>query len=361
MENFGAEPPPKRKRVPADENKLYKFASHRWQVLNSDVYGNCSNNMYRNVEKAGRNGATPRAEDIPLVRPGEIQQMNFTKSSIPARRSETRSSPSETRRSSVAEEPLASDAGNIPISCFYWSNDLPCPAGERQCLFSHRKQDRVAERHIHEQALENGQAFKPKFFSPTEVCFYWAKGSCRQSDTVCWFAHWYPSKGPWIKSRLNDRKTMTARSKLEPDSPLSRDPSICRYWLKNGCWTPETCKFSHRLPGSTSDAVQQLPQESARKVSNALSNSMPHKIQKTCPYWYHKNKCKLSAETCQYVHENLDVIADWAGSRKVCPFWANGSCKFSAEDCKYLHQFLDNAPVAGKASFYSKPSIFLIT
>jgi hypothetical protein len=260
------------------------------------------------------------------------------------------------RRLSVADGRPAPHAGNIPLTCFYWVHGTACPFGKEQCHFTHSEVGRAAEHLIHEQALETGVAFKPKFYNPTEVCDYWARpGGCDKGDTGCWFAHWYPTKGPWVKYHLNDRTTQPTKSDSEPQPQFEAQPPydrpVCRYWQHSNCWlSAKKCRFLHEFPPSSLDAIQQRSPDSTRKVSKSSL-----KVQKTCPFWL-RGDCNRSDESCNFVHEQLAEVASFVPPpvsgrsryEKICPYWADGFCTKTAEKCKYLHEFIDNTAIARK-------------
>ncbi|KAE9979373.1 hypothetical protein EG327_007053 [Venturia inaequalis] len=342
MADYAKEPPTKRTRKPADENQQYKSASHRW-----------------NVEKKGRDGAVPRVEDIQalLARPGEIQslsQSNITR--VGSQSGPTRTEPPQ---DAAPNGPLAPHAETIPLTCFYWYNHLDCPLGKEQCRFTHGDCDRIADQELHWQTSEQGTTgWKPKFWNPTKVCFFWNKGGCHQGDTGCWFAHWRPRKFPWVVYSANDEKRnpnpivegnhIVSQSQLVPPPgprvfPYERTRAIvkqqCRYWESVGCRDGANCKWMHGHVKPAAETAQQL------SVSKS-THTPPGKIPQTCAFWYYNGRCRKTAENCDYVHEKLDEIADFNRAAKICPFWlSRDGCNKPASECMFLHHRVEGIPV----------------
>lgn len=277
--------------------------------------------------------------------------------------------PTTPRRDAAPKGPLEPHADTIPMTCFYWNMRSDCPAGKEQCRFTHGEcvPMRKADRELHLQVLEEGTtAWKPKFWSPTKVCFFWNKGECHQGDTGCWFAHWRPKKVPWVVHRANDDKRWpkpidgSPKSAPQPEPvplPESVPPSAprnipyqktwgvnkkqCYYWEKlNYCRDGKGCKWMH---GYVDSAVDTAQQQSLPDPPHIPSGKFP----KTCPWWYYK-VCKKTDEECTFVHELLEDIADFKPPLKICPFWIAGDgCSKSASVCKFLHQYVEGVPIGG--------------
>jgi hypothetical protein len=315
--------------------------------------GTGSDCILRNVEKASRDGAVPKAEDIILAKPGEIKQTNFTtKPGTPLGATQRKSSLAEPRRLNAADGPPAPYAGNIPLTCFYWNAHLECPVGERQCYFVHAPVENggIATRALHEQSLETGVARKPKFFDQTNVCYYWgASGPCHHGETGCWFAHWWPNNGGWIMRKRNKKHGKSRVGK--PESAGPGDPiqiaRTCRYWLQGNCRNPG-CKFMHEVLENPIDSVRHSILESIQKASTTNRSPIPHqmpntggKVPETCPF-YARSHCSKSAEDCKYLHNtplNTNPAQKMPRTKiqETCPYWARGYCHKSDEDCKYMH------------------------
>ncbi|TID27634.1 putative 4-coumarate--CoA ligase 3 [Venturia nashicola] len=336
MADYAREPPAKRSRKPADENQQYK-----------------------NVEKKGRDGAVPRVEDIQalLARPGEIHSL--AQSNLTRDGSQSGLSRTEPCQEDAFEGPVAPHAETIPLTCFYWYNRFDCPHGKEQCRFTHGDCDRIADQALHLQVSEDGTTgWKPKFWSPTKVCFFWNKGGCHQGDTGCWFAHWRPRKFPWVVYSANDEKRNprpiaegnhgVLQAELVAPSgprkiPYERTQGIikqpCRFWESVGCRDGPNCKWMH---GYVEPAAETAQQTSVPKPAHIP----PGKIPKTCPYWYYRQNCKKSAESCDFVHGLLEDIGEFGRPLKICPFWLDGNrCIKPASDCKFLHYHAEGIPV----------------
>lgn len=304
-------------------------------------------------------------EDIQalLARPGEIhnlQQSNLT------RVGDQSGTDTEPRQDAASNGPVAPYAETIPLTCFYWYNHLNCPLGKEQCRFTHGDCDRIADQELHHQSLEVGTTgWKPKFWDPTKVCFFWNKGGCHQGDTGCWFAHWRPSKIPWVVFSANDETRNLGRPIVEGNHAVPQSESVpptgprsnsyqrtravirqqCRYWETGHCRDGPSCKRIHGYASSAAETPQQL----AVPKTPRSTPIPPGKILKTCPYWYYNKNCRKSAENCDFVHELLENIAEFARPVKICPFWLSpDGCSKPASDCKFLHNDAEGVPVGGK-------------
>lgn len=90
---------------------------------------------------------------------------------------------------------------------------------------------------------------------------------------------------------------------------------VCKHWQTGSCfYTSEMCQYAH-----TYDALQ---------GNKAF----------TCYFWRNGNKCRNTAEQCEFAHQ--ETGSDAAGSARLytCFYWHNGrACTKTAEECKFAH------------------------
>ncbi|RMY14988.1 hypothetical protein D0868_01145 [Hortaea werneckii] len=147
-------------------------------------------------------------------------------------------------------------------------------------------------------------------------------------------------------SRRESRRSFTPPTlelqQGEPSGNLAppsnwRRREVCWFWLD------ENCKFAHweiekGSLRSTPQKALAVPSQAAASVSSAHEKP---KARQTC-YWWLKGHCKLSAEDCEYAHEDTGVYPESVQRLKdkkshECHFWRLGSCKKSASQCAFAH------------------------
>ncbi|KAF2666054.1 hypothetical protein BT63DRAFT_48188 [Microthyrium microscopicum] len=177
--------------------------------------------------------------------------------------------------------------GFIPLACPYVADKEPCTRGSG-CFFRHNRAEtnKVASRVLFYQAEAESQKrgtfeFKFGFFKATKICSFWLKhGSCKNSDEVCWYAHWKP------ETTVN--------------TELAKNPLACPYFRSSGgCRKPEwQCEYKHTLEGPA-----------APFVGNQMQRAS------TCWFWWHHPKGCNKGDKCTFAHADHGEPPQTPGAR----------------------------------------------
>jgi hypothetical protein len=179
------------------------------------------------------------------------------------------------------------------------------------------------------KALEIPKEVAPYAQSIPLICAYVHEGRiCPEGAHECRFLH---EKDPEKQVAAHALHQQARDYKKDPERrPKFNSPVIvCTFQFKNlnGCFREENCAFAHWKPlkGGWEFHLHKTAER------------------KTCPYWA-KGRCRFNAEQCEFAHEMLPEMADFAEKPYLtCPFWYANQYEGMApctrgSNCTFAHE-----------------------
>jgi chromo domain-containing protein 1 len=172
------------------------------------------------------------------------------------------------------------ETNKVPLVCSAWRLSNNCPRTAQQCRFMHRNKD--ANGDDYEVADVNG-VVPPKYRNPALTCLFWLNNpnGCKKPAKQCNYAHrntgHIPYSDPSAVGQHVKLDLTTEKESAKPDSAKPRDKRMmrpseltCWYWTKERCrHSAENCQFQHYDTGTIAD-----PPPSARWKHNANTDNV---------------------------------------------------------------------------------------